>query len=376
MAPRRSSRTRASVEPPAPPSKRKRNEPVEVPDTDEEDVKPGPRTRRSSSIKPAPAKGRASTRSRKSLEEVQEEEEAEEPPPPAKKSRPSLETEGSEEEPEEAPKGRSRKPSSKASAAAAATTTRKTRGSSVGVKAESSETTVPKRKTVASRGTRATRRVSTIVIDSDHEDPYEIDENGQAQKLELSHKAPAPAKGKRGAKKEKVVYVIDDSDDEPQAGPSRPTRRVKKEMTPVKEEVVQEEEVKQEEEEEEEEEQAEVKEEPPVGQAAPSENPEQGDAEEEGEEEEETAAAVLDDVEDAPRTPVEEEHSLLDPPLSSIPLQPSQIPPAPPAEPEGPKPRLVIHKMALVNFKSYAGRQEIGPFHKVRFRSMLLMRTT
>jgi hypothetical protein len=31
----------------------------------------------------------------------------------------------------------------------------------------------------------------------------------------------------------------------------------------------------------------------------------------------------------------------------------------------GPKSRLVIHKMALVNFKSYKGRQEIGPFHKV-----------
>lgn len=27
--------------------------------------------------------------------------------------------------------------------------------------------------------------------------------------------------------------------------------------------------------------------------------------------------------------------------------------------------RLVIHKMVLTNFKSYAGRQEIGPFHKV-----------
>ncbi|KAJ3895317.1 RecF/RecN/SMC [Lentinula edodes] len=33
-------------------------------------------------------------------------------------------------------------------------------------------------------------------------------------------------------------------------------------------------------------------------------------------------------------------------------------------EPKGPQSRLVIHKLALVNFKSYAGRQEIGPFHK------------
>ncbi|KAF8514546.1 RecF/RecN/SMC protein [Hysterangium stoloniferum] len=35
-----------------------------------------------------------------------------------------------------------------------------------------------------------------------------------------------------------------------------------------------------------------------------------------------------------------------------------------PEEPKGPKSRLVIHKLVLVDFKSYAGRQEIGPFHK------------
>lgn len=40
----------------------------------------------------------------------------------------------------------------------------------------------------------------------------------------------------------------------------------------------------------------------------------------------------------------------------------------------GPKSRLVIHKMALVNFKSYKGRQEIGPFHKVRGNSILYQR--
>ncbi|KAH7339002.1 RecF/RecN/SMC N terminal domain-containing protein [Rhizoctonia solani] len=42
----------------------------------------------------------------------------------------------------------------------------------------------------------------------------------------------------------------------------------------------------------------------------------------------------------------------------------SQSEPKAPEVPTGPKKRLVIHKMALVNFKSYAGRQEIGPFHK------------
>ena len=47
---------------------------------------------------------------------------------------------------------------------------------------------------------------------------------------------------------------------------------------------------------------------------------------------------------------------------------PSQLPPPPQqsqsAPPPKSKPRLTIHKLVLVNFKSYAGRQEIGPFHK------------
>ncbi|KAI9841220.1 MAG: hypothetical protein M1838_003665 [Thelocarpon superellum] len=36
---------------------------------------------------------------------------------------------------------------------------------------------------------------------------------------------------------------------------------------------------------------------------------------------------------------------------------------APPPEPSGPKPRTVIRYLVLNNFKSYAGRQEVGPFH-------------
>ncbi|KAJ7462205.1 RecF/RecN/SMC [Mycena galericulata] len=57
----------------------------------------------------------------------------------------------------------------------------------------------------------------------------------------------------------------------------------------------------------------------------------------------------------------EEEKSLFDPPPMPT---PSQLAQPVVEEPTGPKSRLVIHKMALVNFKSYAGRQEIGPFHK------------
>jgi structural maintenance of chromosome 4 len=61
--------------------------------------------------------------------------------------------------------------------------------------------------------------------------------------------------------------------------------------------------------------------------------------------------------------PVSEEKSLLD----DLPISPSKAkrPPPPLEEFQGPRPRLVIHKLVLMNFKSYAGCQEIGPFHKV-----------
>lgn len=71
------------------------------------------------------------------------------------------------------------------------------------------------------------------------------------------------------------------------------------------------------------------------------------------------------------RTPIrapsveEEEKSLLEPRVRPQ----TQLQPPPIEEVKGPKSRLVIHKMVLVNFKSYAGRQEIGPFHKVRVRA-------
>ncbi|KAL4068878.1 RecF/RecN/SMC N terminal domain-containing protein [Scleroderma yunnanense] len=59
----------------------------------------------------------------------------------------------------------------------------------------------------------------------------------------------------------------------------------------------------------------------------------------------------------------EEEQSLLES-REPKPKPQSQVQPPPPEEPGDPKSRLVIYKMALINFKSYAGRQEIGPFHK------------
>ncbi|KAI9566365.1 RecF/RecN/SMC [Boletus coccyginus] len=56
----------------------------------------------------------------------------------------------------------------------------------------------------------------------------------------------------------------------------------------------------------------------------------------------------------------EEERSLLEPRVRTQ----TQSQPPPVEEVKVPRARLVIHKMVLVNFKSYAGRQEIGPFHK------------
>ncbi|PIL31300.1 hypothetical protein GSI_05998 [Ganoderma sinense ZZ0214-1] len=367
MPPRRSSRSRASVDPAASTSKRKRNAPVEVEDDDEEEVKPVSRTRRSTSAQPA-SKGRASTRSKKALEEVQEAEE-EEDPPPKKKSRPSLETEDEDEKPVEAPKARSGKPPSRGSAAPVSVpATRKTRASSV--KPEAIETSLPRRKTVAtSRASRSTRRISTIVIDSENEDGYELGDNGE--KIDI--KPPPKTTATRGKRKTKEVYVLDSSDDEAPPGPSQPSRARKgKEMTPVKEEEVARDD-------DEEMADAEVKQEPeqeseaglvkePIPAQAPSAEAHPATQEESEEEEEEDAEEVTAVVleEPAPATPAsfdEEEHSLLDPPISTIPREvPQPLPPPP--EPEGPKARLVIHKMALINFKSYAGRQDIGPFHK------------
>jgi len=38
---------------------------------------------------------------------------------------------------------------------------------------------------------------------------------------------------------------------------------------------------------------------------------------------------------------------------------------------KAPKPRLAIKKMVLENFKSYAGAQHVGPFHKVCVLSLI-----
>ena len=94
---------------------------------------------------------------------------------------------------------------------------------------------------------------------------------------------------------------------------------------------------------------------PPVAQPRSKQNDGTADA----------AHVAVSNRERQPSIPAVEEEdleSLFDPPPMP---GPSNLPRAIPEEPAGPKSRLVIHKMVLINFKSYAGKQEIGPFHKV-----------
>jgi len=70
----------------------------------------------------------------------------------------------------------------------------------------------------------------------------------------------------------------------------------------------------------------------------------------------------------------EEETMAPPPPLSSNnpPLpSPSTTTTKTSGKKEQPKPRLVIKSMVLENFKSYAGAQHVGPFHKVSISFLL-----
>ena len=92
------------------------------------------------------------------------------------------------------------------------------------------------------------------------------------------------------------------------------------------------------------------------------------DADSEADAEEAERTIRLDSTPGSPGSPAQ----LVDlppPTPGRIPSTPRFAPPTPgpsqlPLPTAKPKPRLTIHKLVLVNFKSYADRQEIGPFHK------------
>ena len=365
MPPRRSTRSRASVEPVEPQikresvvPKRKRSQVIEVEDTsleEQEEVKPAIRTRRASSAKASAAptvKPRAPSRSRKATRQVQESDEEPDPdsPPPLKKSRPSTDLEDLQEEDEEEedvkPAVRSR---ARASSKAAAP--KKGRGAkstvyevlssgdevvvekppvSNGRKPPSRRSSAaPAASSTSSRGRRPTKSASRSVkvepieeatipspAEGSDDDLYinppspsksqrvpsqSLDQQPSLEENESMEERPAKSTPKRGKRRTKAAVAVSDIDDD--------------DGLPVVE-----------------------KRKPLLSTPSP------------------TKARLF-----AP-TIDEDETSLLDLPNLS-PTKPS-APPIPEA-PKGPKARLVIHKMALVNFKSYAGRQEIGPFHKV-----------
>ncbi|KAK0465948.1 RecF/RecN/SMC N terminal domain-containing protein [Desarmillaria tabescens] len=346
MPPRRSSRTRASVEPvaKAEPAPLKRKRPAEVINVDaEEKENQSSRSRRSTSARPS-TKSRASTRTRTSLQEVPEtdDERNDSDTPPVKKARPSLEHSSGEESEEEQPKRKGR---------AGAGLAKKSDNAKMEVDGHSQPTRRTTRGSSAKPPSRVSTRVSrsraseSVAADSEEEDVKPI--------VKATRKSTKPA----SRQSRRATHVHEEHDDEramdssvedaPEdhsrrsAGNPSSSRRSSK---PTVEDIA-----------EEEEEEEVVK---PARVRSPT-PPQQIEVEEDTAEKPSSSRPPSVHVET--RVP-EAEGSLLD--------QISRAPPASRApatqleEPQGPQTRLVIHKMALVNFKSYAGRQEIGPFHK------------
>ncbi|KAK0434825.1 RecF/RecN/SMC N terminal domain-containing protein [Armillaria borealis] len=321
MPPRRSSRTRASVEPvvKTEPVPLKRKRPTEVNNVDtEEKENQSSRSRRSTSARPS-TKSRASVRSKSSLQDVPEtdDERNESDSPPVKKARPSLEHSSGEESEEEQPKRKGRNGAGLA---------KKSNNAKMEVDGQAQPTRRTARGSSAKPPSRAPTRVSrsraseSAAAHSEEEDVKPVLKS--AAKSSQASGAPIPPCHPQRPLMTNAQWTRPKS-----AGNPPSSRRSSK---PIVEEI----------------------------------------AEEEEEEEAVKPARTWPRSLHRPRAPsmragarsAEEEGSLLD--------QISRAPPASHApatqleEPQGPQKRLVIHKMALVNFKSYAGRQEIGPFHK------------
>ena len=333
MPPRRATRsTRASVDPDPQPAvttskaaaatKRKRSQQPEDPVAEKENVAKS--TGESAGTKSSASKGKSSTRSRASLKEVSESDEEgsnESSPHPVKKSRPSPELSDSEEEEDdsfEELKSKTRK------------------GASV-------------------------RKGRTIVEDSEDEDWGEPPKTLSKARKSFAKSPAAPRKStarKSSVKPSKVTEDVDEDASMNDSSGEKPTAKGRKSIKPPPP-------PKPSHESNEEESEVElmpIKPKKHVPPATSSENEGANKAKA-------TLAPGVDEDED--------EKSLLDaipPPLSqSQSRSQSQVPQ--PEEPKGPQARLTIHKMVLVNFKSYAGRQEIGPFHKVGLNRIVVDRS-
>lgn len=342
MPPRRSTRpTRASVEPdsaPAPAPKRKR---TSAADENGDGIKPPSRSRKSAT--PAPPKAAPASRRKSSLREIQESDEEEEAPPVKRtKSSPDdedVEEASEEEEEDEAPRKGRRAPAKKTAAPAAKSRRRPTVEDVTDEDAPARPPAKTGRRVPGSKPPSAARTTKPTAQSKSVK--AELDGDGEPVPAALPSKArraPAKPPSKRSTGRRSAI-----------AEPAEETV----------EEVEEEEEVP-----------------PPAAQplANASDDSEDDEADEVAANLTREMDAASDDEKPAAkpspskqRAPAveeeeEEEHSLLDPP--NVPLSQARTQPPPLEEPTGPRSRLVIHKMALINFKSYAGRQEIGPFHK------------
>ncbi|KAK0209223.1 RecF/RecN/SMC N terminal domain-containing protein [Desarmillaria ectypa] len=348
MPPRRSSRTRASVEPSikTEPAPLKRKRPTEIINVDaEEKENQSSRSRRSTSARPS-TKSRPSVRTRSSLQEVPEtdDEGNGSDTPPVKKARSSLEHSSGEESEEEQPKRKGRGGARLAKKndnmktevdGRAQPTRRMTRGSSAkppsrvptkvsrsraseSVAADSEEEEV---KSVIKSATKSTKPASrqsrrATHVHEEHDDERAMSSPAEDAPEGHSRKSSGNVSSSRSRRSSKptVENIAEEEEEEEAVKPVRVRSPTPPQQTEVEDDIA----------------------EKPSSSRAPSLRVEARTIEAEG--------SLLDQISRAPPT--------------------SQAPATQLEEPQGPQRRLVIHKMALVNFKSYAGRQEIGPFHK------------
>jgi structural maintenance of chromosome 4 len=359
MPPRRSGRL--SVEPSEPPSappsgasgKRKRAPTAEP---DGEDDKPARGARKPSTARASTARSASRKTSLQAIQASDDEDEA--PAPPKKRSRPSTDSEEDDYKQEEDVKP-ARTASRRAAGAAKPTAGgRKKKEVEVVEVSSDDDDAPPSRYSRASRGRgkaaaptrKAKVKVEEVIAEDDEED--------------APQPAPAPAKARRGSAKPVnraggrksaatpvISLVSEDESSKPASGSSRrdgadangagndDDELAVAELSRVEEDEEEDEDIK------------------PLPPSTPRVPPSPSKSQAAARSPTKTPAGK------AKQPDYEEEHSLLDIPYVSS--GPSRSQPAPPPEePKGPQKRLVIYKMVLVNFKSYAGRQEIGPFHK------------
>ncbi|KAK0501017.1 RecF/RecN/SMC N terminal domain-containing protein [Armillaria luteobubalina] len=344
MPPRRSSRTRAPVEPvvKAEPAPLKRKRPTEVNSVDtEEKENQSSRSRRSTSARPS-TKSRASVRSKSSLQDVPEtdDERNESESPPVKKARPSLEHSSGEESEEEQPKRKGR---------SGAGLAKKSDNARMEVDGQAQPTRRTARGSSAKPPSRAPTRVSRSRASGSAATHSEEEDVKPVLKSAAKSAKPVARRSCRATHEDHEDERAMDSpmEDALEGNSRKSTGNVsssRRSSKPIVEDIA-----------EEEEEEEDVK---PARVRSPT-PPQQPDVEEDMSEKPSSSRAPS--MRAGAKT-AEAEESLLDqisraPPASHAPV--TQL-----EEPKGPQKRLVIHKMALVNFKSYAGRQEIGPFHK------------